>query len=93
MVVSKTPKQLSGVSARRRFAMSLFSQLRSAANQAAETEIPYAGGDPAELVAVADLIAARENCSAECIVIPGQPHRLKVRFRRPSGTADLGHSP
>jgi hypothetical protein len=62
--------------------MSLISRLRLAASQAAETTIEYGADDPAELVALAEQIAAHENCTAECTVLPNQPHLLRVRFKR-----------
>ncbi len=64
---------------------SILSRLRSGANQAAETTVEYGGGDPTELVALVQHIAARENCTAECAEVPDQHGLLKVAFRRVAG--------
>jgi hypothetical protein len=63
--------------------MSLMSRLRAAARSAAEATIEFGGGDPAELVALAERIGAREDRSAECAVLPGSPGVLVVRFTGP----------
>ena len=68
--------------------MSLLSRLRAAAREATETAVEFAGDDPAELVALARHIAAREGCTAECEARPApadRPRLLSVRFaRRPA---------
>ena len=64
--------------------MSLMSRLRAAARAATEATIEFDGGDPAELVALAQRIAARENRSAECSVPPDRPGVLVVRFTGPA---------
>jgi hypothetical protein len=62
--------------------MSLLSRLRAAARQAAEITIEYGGGDAAELSALAQHMAERENCTAECTTLPDRPRVLSVRFVR-----------
>jgi len=62
--------------------MSLLSRLRAAARQATETTIEYAGGDPAEVFALVQHMAKRENCTAECTTFPDRPCVLGVRFVR-----------
>jgi hypothetical protein len=62
--------------------MSLLFELRDAARQAAEVTIEYGGGDPVELVALAEQIGQRENCIVECTTPPDRPHVLSVRFAR-----------
>lgn len=61
--------------------MSLMSGLRGAARSAGEVEIEFGGDDPAELVALAERIAAREGRAAECVASPDRPGVLVVRFR------------
>ncbi len=61
---------------------SLMSRLRAAASRAAETTVEHGRGDPAELVALAEEIGAREGCAAECSAPPGRPGVLAVRFTR-----------
>lgn len=63
--------------------MSLMSRLRGAARSAGEVEIEFGGGDPAELVALAERIAAREGRAAECAVPENRPRVLVVRFGPP----------
>ncbi len=81
--------------------MSILAQLRDAARSATETEVQFSGGDPAELIAVINEIAARENCTAVCTVSSKGSHFLKVCFRRSLDDAtddcdrsgeDLAHS-
>ena len=62
--------------------MSLLFELRAAARQATEITIEYGGGDPVELVALAEQIGQRENCIVECTAPPDRPHVLSVRFAR-----------
>ena len=66
--------------------MSLLFRLRAAACQAAEITIEYGGGDPVELVALAQQIGRRENCIAHCTTPPDRPHVLSIRFARCSST-------
>jgi hypothetical protein len=61
---------------------SVMSRLRIAAVNATEAMIAYHGNDPAELVALAQQIGLRENCTAECTKIPTRPGMLKVRYHR-----------
>ena len=69
--------------------MSLLFRLRAAARQAADITIEYGGGDPVELIALAQQIGKRENCTADCTTQPDRPHILSVRFARcPSTTAE-----
>ena len=46
------------------------------------TTIEFDADDPAELIALAEEIAAHENCKAVCTVLPNRPHLLLVRFER-----------
>ena len=62
--------------------MSLLFELRAAARQATEITIEYGGGDPVELVALAEQIGKRENCTVECTTPPDRPLVLSVRFAR-----------
>ena len=61
--------------------MSLMSRLRHAARSAEEARIEFEGDDPAELVALAECIGAREGRTAECVVPPDRPGVLVVRFK------------
>ncbi len=61
--------------------MSLMSRLRDAARSATEATIEFEGGDPADLVALAERIGAREGRTAECAVHPDRPGVLVVRFK------------
>jgi len=60
--------------------MSLLFELRAAARQTTEIIIEYGGGDPVELVALAEQIGLRENCIVDCTTPPDRPHVLSVRF-------------
>ena len=62
--------------------MSLLFELRAAARQATEITIEYSGGDPVELVALAEQIGQRENCIVDRTTPPGRPHILSVCFAR-----------
>jgi hypothetical protein len=64
---------------------SVMSRLRIAAVHATEVVIPYSGDDPEELVALAQQIGVRENCTAECTKVPARPGMLKVRYHRAAG--------
>jgi hypothetical protein len=64
---------------------SVMSRLRIAAVHTAEALIAYSGDDPAELVALAQQIGLRENCTAECSKVPARPGMLKVRYHRAAG--------
>jgi hypothetical protein len=66
---------------------SVMSRLRIAAVNATEVMIAYSGNDPAELVALAQQIGLRENCTAECTKVPARPGMLKVRYRRTAGVS------
>ncbi len=65
----------------------IMSRLRIGAYQAGEATIEYGGGDPAELVALIQHIAARENCTAECAEVPDQHGLLSVAFKRTTGVS------
>jgi hypothetical protein len=56
------------------------SRLRHAARSAGEATIEFEGDDPAEPVALAERIGAREGRAAECAVHPDRPGVLVVRF-------------
>ena len=60
----------------------MLSRLRVAARDAAEVMVEYGGPDPAELIALAQQIGARENASVKCTKDAGQPGVLSIRFRR-----------
>jgi hypothetical protein len=64
---------------------SVMSRLRIAAVNAAEAMIAYSGDDPAELVALAQQIGLRQNCTVKCSKVPANPSMLKVRFHRAGG--------
>lgn len=62
--------------------MSLLCRLRAAAHQATELTIEYDGGDPVELVALAEQIGQRERCTVVCMTPPDCPRVLSIRFVR-----------
>jgi hypothetical protein len=64
---------------------SVMSRLRIAAVNATEVMVAYHSDDPAELVALAQQIGLRENCTAECSKVPARPGILKVRYHRAAG--------
>lgn len=66
---------------------SVLLRLRMAAREAAEAMVEYGGQDPAELVALAQHIGARENASVECTEDAGSPGVLSIRFSRTVGAS------
>ena len=70
--------------------MPLLSLLRLAARRAEEVVIDYGGGDPAELIALAEQVGEREGRLVACAVHPGRPGTLAVRFRRRTETDAQG---
>ncbi len=62
--------------------MPLLTALKLAAGKADRVTIEYGGGDPAELVALAQAVGAQAGCAVEWAADPDRPGALTLCFRR-----------